>query len=853
NHLIHHELTHAVIYDLIFGGSFSSIISRQRFFNLPLWFAEGYAEYSSRDHWHYRSDMIVRDATINSYLRPPGVMGILAYTEGSMLVRYIADTYGEEKLGEILRKGKILLSIKRAVKAATGVEIKKIWADYQLYLKQRYWPEIAERKMPDKISKQLTKHGRDGSYFNEKPAFSPNGDVIAIFSDRADYTEIFLISATDGRVVKKVTKASRSGDLESLHSFFSGITFSPDGEKLCFVAKSNGYDALFFMNIANRKVYLKKRVNAYGLLSPIWSPEGDRVAFSALMNGRRDMFIFDIEQDILTPLTNDLHDDRDASWMLDGRTLVFSSDRPHPENNEERDVQVDLTENFLEAGGGPLRFGAYNLFTLNIDTREVTPLPVGEGHNIEPAVSPDGKKIVFVSNRNGIDNLYLHYFDSTGAIAITDLLTGAGSPSWAPTGKKIAFSSFNSGGFDVFLLEDIFPAGNQGELELTDFYLGKFRKDYVELDANDEALNLDAPIWSPKTLGWEESGGEKQKPPVSLVADSESSGVATISTDTSGITSDGDFVFVSGPSKTASDGDSGSDADNGEKGQSEREDPEDDPFAPSHGGDPLSPLLTDVPDDDLDGVNRGRFDVRDELSPIEGNREGDEYVVKPYKVKFTPDFVAGGLNFDSFFGLRSQGFFLLSDYLGNRQILIGADVSGDIDRSNVQAYYFDNTRRTRLGTGLFHTKNFYLDNRSRLFSDRFFGATGLASYPFSTFSRVDFSATLTFVSRNYHNAVELRDSRTTRAATLGLSYTHDNVLWGLTGPVNGGRSKLTFSVAKDFFSNTHRVFRVPNPRSRNDSIAVAEIFRQNPSASLDSTVSALYYLAVELDHRRYWH
>ncbi|MBI5267903.1 MAG: biopolymer transporter Tol, partial [candidate division Zixibacteria bacterium] len=67
-HVLHHELTHAVVYDMLFGNSFASLLSRQRLFNLPLWFAEGYAEYSSRHGWDYWSDMFVRDATINEYL-----------------------------------------------------------------------------------------------------------------------------------------------------------------------------------------------------------------------------------------------------------------------------------------------------------------------------------------------------------------------------------------------------------------------------------------------------------------------------------------------------------------------------------------------------------------------------------------------------------------------------------------------------------------------------------------------------------------------------------------------------------------------------------------------------------------
>jgi hypothetical protein len=104
-HVLHHELTHAVVYDLLFGNSLSSLLSRQRLFNLPLWFAEGYAEYSSRHGWDYWADMFVRDATINGYLTPPQRLGgYLAYKQGQAMVKYIADKYGERKLGEILQR-----------------------------------------------------------------------------------------------------------------------------------------------------------------------------------------------------------------------------------------------------------------------------------------------------------------------------------------------------------------------------------------------------------------------------------------------------------------------------------------------------------------------------------------------------------------------------------------------------------------------------------------------------------------------------------------------------------------------------------------------------------------------------
>ncbi len=878
-HLLHHELTHAVVYDIMFGNSLSSLISRQRLFNLPLWFAEGYAEYSARDHWHYQSDMIVRDATINNYLRPPGFMGILAYTEGAMLIGYIADKYGEDKLGEILRKGKVMLSMDRAIKAALGVSMEKLFGDYTLMLKERYWPSIARRNTTKKIAKPLTKHGRDGSFYNEKPMFSPTGDEIAFFSDRSDYEEIYMISATDGSKKRKITKASRTGDLESLHSYFSGLTFSPDGENICFVAKSNGYDALFFINTSKRKIYRKKVVDANGLRTPSWSPDGKKVAFSALLNGQRDVFILDLDTDELQQVTNDLHDDRDAVWMMDSKTLVLSSDRPHPDNDVDR-IEIDPTGVYKDDDGSALRFGAYNLFELDAETGATEPMSVGVGNNGHPSVSPDGKKICFISNRNGIDNIYLHYFDSSGAIAITDLLTGAGSPSWAPDGKQIAFSSFNQGGFDIFLLDEILPVGDNGVLTQSDFFAGKFEKGYVEPSLAASTIDTTALIWSPKTLGWEVDDSAAAEAHLAL-SEGAIDSTDRESVDTSGITEDGDYVFVSDRPKTTSttDVDSGDDNggtengaagddDSGEDGAGEGDDfpdPEDDPYSPRYkgGGDPLAGLLSDVPDDSS-GVSGGFGGPPRDIS-IAGNKVGDEYVVKPYKVRFTPDLVTGGLNYDTFFGVRGRSFFVLSDYLGEHQIFLATDIVNSIDQSNLQAFYFNNTRRTRLGTGLFHSKNFYVENfagsrNDRVFSDRIYGWTGSASYPFSTFARVDLSASLTVIDRKYHSSVfasgvgtflDPRPSRSTKATTLALSYTHDNVLWGITGPINGSRSKLTLSVAKDFFSGETQRLLVDDDGSfiinginygSDTTINFASTTRQN-----------LSYISAELDHRKYWH
>ena len=59
-HVIHHELVHAMINDLIYGGRMQNVVSNRIQLTLPLWVNEGLAEYLS-SNWDTEADMIIRD------------------------------------------------------------------------------------------------------------------------------------------------------------------------------------------------------------------------------------------------------------------------------------------------------------------------------------------------------------------------------------------------------------------------------------------------------------------------------------------------------------------------------------------------------------------------------------------------------------------------------------------------------------------------------------------------------------------------------------------------------------------------------------------------------------------------
>jgi len=707
-HVLHHELTHAVTFDMLYGSIVGSILNRQYLFRLPLWFAEGFAEYSSRHGWDAEGDMILRDATINGYLWPLDyVGGYLAYKEGQSVMVYIAEKYGEEKIAEILSKGRTYLSMDRALKSSIGMDAETLSEEWMKSLKKEYWPEIALRKEPKDFAKQLTFHEKDGSFMNEKPQFSPQGDRLAIFSDRSDYTEIYVISAIDGKVIDQVVKGERSGDLESLHSYVSGLSWSPDGKSLAFVSKSSGVDILSLVRVENRKIYQRIKLRFDAIFSPSWDPSADKIAFVGVRSGQSDIFYYDLKDSVLSQLTNDRYDQREPAYSPDGRYIAFSSDRPISGHAESDSSFV---------------YGRYNLFLFNLENGRITNLTQNEGNNGSPTWSPDGKKICFVSDRNGTRNLYVKDLDSLEAYPITNVLSGCFSPTWSPDGDKIAFSAFLKGGWDIFLLSDIRPVDSTNkELPLTPFFAAR------EIDTLKEV--------------------KKEVPAREFDLSS--------------------YVFTTGESE-------------------------------------------------LDSLIRQDIKSEEEKQDTLAYKlPSGEYKKSRYKLRFTPDLVSGALSYDTFFGFRGQSFIMISDLFGDHTFFLATDLINTIDQSNFQLIYQYTAKRADLGIGVFHTKYYYIDDWDRLLSDRLYGLLGVVAFPLSKFTRFELDLTHLSIDRKYYDP-PFQD-RAAKVALVGLSWIKDTVLWGLTGPVNGSRSAVSFTYSPDVSSKS------------------------------------VSYRSLWLDHRKYWH
>src|SRR5688500_613761 len=79
-----------------------------------------------------------------------------------------------------------------------------------------------------------------------------------------------------------------------------------------------------------------------------------------------------------------------------------------------------------------------DLYTVPIAGGEAKRITNGQGYDMQPAFSPDGKKVVFISDRNGSENVWVANADGAKARAITATeRENYMSPTWAPDGEYV--------------------------------------------------------------------------------------------------------------------------------------------------------------------------------------------------------------------------------------------------------------------------------------------------------------------------------------------------------------------------------------------------------------------------------
>ncbi|MFI5144096.1 MAG: peptidase MA family metallohydrolase [Ignavibacteria bacterium] len=730
-HVIAHELLHAYMNDMYYGGSIQNIITRNIKLQFPSWFSEGMAEYQSLRGMDKANDMFIRDAIIYDYLPPIDYIGgYLSYRGGQAFFAWLADEYGKEKIGDMMQQIKATGDVDEGFKDVYKLDLEKLSKKWHKALKQEYWPDISTRQEVTDFATRLTNHREESGYYNTGPALSPKGDKIAFISNRDDYFDVFIADAKKGGIIKKLISGNKTSNFEELHLLTPGICWSPDGSKIVVAVKSGDKDAMYIVDVESEDMD-EIPMDFDGIFSAEWNATNNSIVFVGDNSKQSDIWVYNVTGKKLEQITNDVFSDQDPTWSNDGKEIYFTSDRgDYTDPN-------GIPENFNMAD---FDYSEKDLYVYDVEAKTINRFLGDKNANESHVVfSEDGKKILYISDKNGISNIYTKNLETGEVKPITNSIDPIVNLSLSRDGKKVAFTALNNGGYDIFYINNPFEVDlKMKELINTPFVEHKY---YQNSDSSGIAL---------KKLELELKG--------------ENGELDSVGPNFKNMLTKKDSSSIYGNDISLN----------------------------------LNPNTIDTAKMQKPGLKlkeRSEFQITDNKNPDGSLR------INKYKIKFSPDIIYSNVGYSSFFGVQGVAQMSFSDILGNHRIYLATSLVLDLKNSDYAVGYYYLPKRINYGIEAYHSARFLLitpDNINyNLYRFSTYGVNFVASYPLSKFDRFDLGiAGNTIAKENLDDPNQPSEGLQFILPSMG--YVHDNTLFGSTAPIRGTRYNLSIMGSPKF-------------------------------------------------------
>jgi Tol biopolymer transport system component len=258
-------------------------------------------------------------------------------------------------------------------------------------------------------------------------AWSPDGRIAIVSPETPDTgdSKIYVMNA-DGSGKRRLTSDTGSE---------SDPAWSPDGRRIAFTSGRDGSSGIYVSNAdgTEQRLLMPAAVTYPGQLA--WSPNGQKIAFTIELPKAPEAQTRNLEIHVVNAdgsgqrrLTRSPVRDNSPVWSPDGRRIAFESN--------------------------------WQVWLMNADGSGKRRLTRKGAHNFNPAWSPEGKRIAFERGRkerevsNGAAGswglgLYVMNADGNGQQRLTQ---GGSQPYWSPDGRKIAFVSNRDGNTDIHVM-----------------------------------------------------------------------------------------------------------------------------------------------------------------------------------------------------------------------------------------------------------------------------------------------------------------------------------------------------------------------------------------------------------------
>jgi len=211
------------------------------------------------------------------------------------------------------------------------------------------------------------------------PAVSPDGARIAFTSYARGNPAIFVHSLETGRRLPFYSPVS---------TMTATPEFTPDGKQILFASSISGSPQIHIANLDGTGLRRLTYSGAIDMEPKVNPKTGNQIVFTSGRSGLPQLYSMNMEGADVQRLTSGEGEAVNPAWHPDGQFIAFAWTRGYAPGN-------------------------YNIFVMDVATRQYTQLTHGAGRNENPSWAPDGRHIVFSSNRSGSPQIWTMLADGT--------------------------------------------------------------------------------------------------------------------------------------------------------------------------------------------------------------------------------------------------------------------------------------------------------------------------------------------------------------------------------------------------------------------------------------------------------
>ncbi len=300
------------------------------------------------------------------------------------------------------------------------------------------------------------------------PAWSPDGRQLAFLQFGTPQVGTPQVGTGGVRVLRHDFVTNRQTELTRLNlmpSLWSHrmLAWSPDGQWLSVSDQAPHGESVLIYRVSidgRQRVALSAPLADRTVIDvePTFSPDGRQVAFVRMINHQwRDVTVVDLSSGKRTTVAGKNRTVGGLDWSADSRQVIFSTR-----------VDGDFRLFMVPVEGGPLAMhpaGIYtdssiqfsvagdemaytvsnqspNIWRLDLAQRTWERWAASTSEDFAPQVSPDGRQVVFVSDRSGQEQLWLADRDGREVRRLTNGALMPGLGRWSPTSNRIVFNAF---------------------------------------------------------------------------------------------------------------------------------------------------------------------------------------------------------------------------------------------------------------------------------------------------------------------------------------------------------------------------------------------------------------------------